>query len=408
VLYELASGQPPHLASDYWSLRSAAIEKDVEALGKRVAALPPDFAAIVDRCLRRDPAERFASGEELVAALSQQQKSAAEPPPPPPRLSPRRRRFLVLGLGSTVVAAGFLLWRLSQPVGGMVDFAAGRFVMGAAPDEILSVQEWCKNLLGSECDEVVQKAFRREQPQRKVELSAFRLDRREVTTQEFADWLNAQPDLQLESARYVKQRGVLLADVYPMYDPFGGFTYDPQQQKYVVPQKYRRRPATQVSWHAADRYCQSQGKRLPTEAEWEFAARGPEGRRFPWGYEEPTCQGTVVSRRTGMLCAAFGTGPGDVASAAQDRTPEGIHDLGGSVAEWVADGFAEQYPSCPEPCRNPLVHPDQVDGQRVVRGSAWEWPTYLARGTTRSRYAANAAPINFGFRCAVSRGRQKP
>ncbi len=406
VLYELACGRPPHPATDYFSLRTAATTAEVTPLTKLVPELPTDFAALVDRCLRRDPQERFASGEELLVALETLPSRNTEGQPViKPRLSVRQVRYLGAGLVATIIAAVLILWRALQPVGGMVDFSGAAFTMGATADEILAVQDWCKKLLGNECDSVVLDAFQREQPQRRVTLSAFSLDRREVTTQEFVDWLNVQADLDVEKDRYVKQRGVLLADAYPMYDPFGGFTYDRTHQRFVVPPKFRRRPVTQVSWYAAQRFCMSHGKRLPTEAEWEFAARGTEGRRFPWGYEEPTCNGTIYSRRVGMQCASAGTGPTDVATAAQDRTPEGVFDLGGSVAEWVTDAFRENYPSCPEPCHDPLVAPasDVVTERRVVRGGAWQWPVYLTRGTTRSRYEANAAPISFGFRCAISR-----
>jgi serine/threonine protein kinase/formylglycine-generating enzyme required for sulfatase activity len=402
VLYELASGRPPHDAHDLDSLRWAALEKDAAKLAARRPEIPLGFAAIVDRCLARDPQLRFGSAEEILAALESLQRQ----PLPPPRssLRPRVVRYGIGAGAAMLAAAALLFWNAARPSGGMVTIAGGAFVMGAGSDEILAVKDWCKKLAGSECDEVAQKTFDREQPQRQVEISPFRLDRREVTAQEFVDWLNSQPGLVLERDRYVKQQGVLLADIYPTYDPFGGFTYEKVHGRYEVPARFRRHPVTQVTWHAADRFCRSQGKRLPTESEWEFAARGVEGRRFPWGYEEPTCQGTVFSRRAGMLCAGLGTGPQDVGTTAQDRTPEGVYDLGGNVAEWVADGFVERYPACLPPCRDPKVLPadGDLDGLRVVRGGAWQWEPYGARGTSRSRMAASAVTINFGFRCAAS------
>jgi serine/threonine protein kinase/formylglycine-generating enzyme required for sulfatase activity len=405
VLYELACGEPPHDAIDLPSLQKAALQQDARPLLEVAPELPPAFAAIVDRCLRRDPLQRFASGEDLLAALEGLQH--ATPSQPSGFLQRSRRLFHYLAAGGAFAAALIVLltWYFTRPIGGMQELPGGKFVMGATKDEIESAQHWCKQLLGSQCDEKTQRPFLREQPQRQVELSAFLLDRHEVTNQEFADWLNAQKDLVLENDRLVKQRGMVLADIFPMYEPFGGFTYDKRKRQYVVPPRFRRRPVTQVSWHAADRYCQSHGKRLPTEAEWEFAARGTEGRLFPWGYDEPTCPGTVFSRMQGMPCAMLGIGLQDVASAPQDRTPEGIYDLGGSVAEFVADAFEEQYPACPAPCRNPIVKPrdDDVAGARVVRGGAWEWPAFATRGTSRSHLGATITPINFGFRCAASK-----
>src|SRR5205823_4680868 len=103
VIYELASGKPPHTATDYWSLRSAAINNDVRALAKLVPDIPPDFAAIVDRCLRRDPQQRFASGEELQAALeSLHARTAERKLAARRRLSPRQRSFLWAGGSGTL------------------------------------------------------------------------------------------------------------------------------------------------------------------------------------------------------------------------------------------------------------------------------------------------------------------
>lgn len=408
VLFELCTGRPPHDAEDIQSLQQLAVRTDAPPLRSLAPLVPPWFAQIVDRCLSRVPTERYASGSELVreldAALSVARGAGSSLAVATPAPSGRARAVLLAAVLAVSLAAGsYLLW--NRPVSGMATLAGGAFVMGATHDEVEAAQAWCKQLMGSDCDDVVQQAFQREEPQRSVTLSPFRLDRREVTTQEFVDWLNAQRDLRLEEGRYVRQGGVLLADIYPTYQPFAGYTYDARRQRFVVPAEFRRRPATQVSWEAAVRYCAGQNKRLPTEAEWELAARGSEGRRFPWGYSEPTCSHSVLARLPGMPCAKErdGIGPRDVASTQEDRTPDGIYDLGGNVSEWVMDMFVDPYPACAAPCRDPVVTP-LPERARVVRGGNWEWPVVLARGTTRSRYLPNAAPRNFGFRCAASLG----
>lgn len=403
LLYEIACGRPPHYATDFWELRGAAINKDVPPLHRQAPGLPLEFTNIVDSCLRRDPQQRPASGEDLLTALTRFERSSTSAMSlalPKPSRWGTRVAISLLGVGCLIAGGAYLYQQ--RPINGMTQLPGGTFLLGASVTERDAAKQWCLQSMGAECDAVVQRALDREQPQQRVELSPYLLDRREVTTDEFVAWLNALPNLRVDQDRYVKQDDLLLADAFPMYEPFAGFTYDKVSRRLVVPEQYRRRPATQVSWHAADRYCRSQGKRLPTEAEWEFAARGQEGRRFPWGFEQPTCQGVVLARAPGLPCAGQPVGPREVGRSPQDRTPNGIYDLGGGVAEWVADGFHEQYASCAAPCRDPVLRPlqDGPDALRSVRGGAWQWPALFARGTTRSRYAANATPINFGFRCA--------
>jgi len=141
-----------------------------------------------------------------------------------------------------------------------------------------------------------------------------------------------------------------------------------------------------VSWFGAAAYCRARGKRLPTEAEWEMAAGGGEKRRFPWGDAEPRC-----AERDGVIFAGAPRAPckkregaAPVRSASQDVTPEGVHDLGGNVAEWVQDdGGAD--------------HPDT----RVVRGGSWAGTAFDVRSAKRDfRAPATLQLVNVGFRCA--------
>jgi formylglycine-generating enzyme required for sulfatase activity len=91
-------------------------------------------------------------------------------------------------------------------------------------------------------------------------------------------------------------------------------------------------PVLCVSWYGANEYCRAHGKRLPLETEWELAAKGTEGRPFPWGYDLPRQDGVSFDRR-----GTASVHPRDVGTSLQDVSPEGVYDLGGNAAEWVED-----------------------------------------------------------------------
>lgn len=408
VLYELASGRPPHDSRDMLSLMVAVTGQDVQPVESVVPGIPGGLARIINRCLRRLPSERYASAKELLVELEADlDKERSQEYAKSSRRPTSRRRLLVWVGGASslaIVMVSGWLWRSRQhrPT-GMVTYAGSTFELGSKADELESAKDWCRSVLQSACDQGYLAAFDRETPAHSVQLSAFRLDRTEVTNGQFADWLNRLAELRLEGGRRVLQGGVLLADVYPMFDAFNGLVHDGKTGRFRAPPGYEHRPVAQVTWAAADRYCRAQGKRLPTEAEWEFAARGVEGRRFPWGFESPRCEGVVLARMTGMPCSKLGLGTQDVGSSPQDLTPEGVYDLAGNVAEWVADSFETPYPACTGPCINPRSERPAPPGgvvDRVVRGGSWAWSVFLGRGATRSRFPQDQAPLNFGFRCA--------
>ncbi|WP_437586897.1 SUMF1/EgtB/PvdO family nonheme iron enzyme [Sorangium sp. So ce1000] len=154
-------------------------------------------------------------------------------------------------------------------------------------------------------------------------------------------------------------------------------------------------PINCVDYSQAESYCRFRGRRLPTEAEWEVAARGAAGRAFVWGDDAPTCERACYDRNEG--CLARGTEVATCASGAHpsDRTPEGVYDLAGNVSEWVSDGLVFPPPGGENPQGDPSFP------LKVVRGGSFlDGPEKLS-----ATYRTAAAPVTahawIGFRCAM-------
>ena len=276
---------------------------------------------------------------------------------------------------------------------GMVALAGGTFRMGSTSAEIDAVTQRCQQARSDWRRET----FEREAPDREVKLDPFMLDRTEVSNENYARWLSSQ-EVEVDRSRLVRSAGVLLLDLDPRQGgieqvPAGGF----------VPRAGRaRKPVVQVTWFGAGRYCRDHGQELPTEAQWEFAARGATGRPFPWGEQVPTCGEVVFGRVPGAGCPGD-SGPDEVGAAPGDTTPEGVHDLGGNVAEWVADAFVAPYPACGTDCHNPVqAGPEQGKVLRVIRGGDWREPAEACRAVGRTKGDQGSVRTNVGFRCSRS------
>jgi formylglycine-generating enzyme required for sulfatase activity len=214
-----------------------------------------------------------------------------------------------------------------------------------------------------------------EQPQRRVWLNQYEIDRDEVSLGEYLLWLRQQQRHLPEEARR------LIDHVTTIHA--------------LPPKTLARWPALYVTWSEASAFCRAQGKRLPTEAEWEKAARGDSGNLFPWGHRPPT-----------PALAMFGqyhvheipiVAPVD--SGEEGRSPYGLHHMAGNAAEWVEDWFGiDYYATMPD--RNP--HGPANGRYKVVRGGSWKSAPALLRTATRGGASPDQRAATIGFRCARS------
>jgi formylglycine-generating enzyme required for sulfatase activity len=224
-------------------------------------------------------------------------------------------------------------------------------------------------------------------PRHRVVLDAYRLDKYEVT--------NAQFRAFMEAKGYERQ---------DLWSPEGwswrarklGGDAGPMQPKFWTDSKWNqpKQPVVGVSWYEADAYCRFAGKRLPTEAEWEKAARGSDGLRYPWGETWEASRANSDQSHTNVTVA--------IGSHPTGASPYGVHDLAGNAMEWVSDWYGKDYYR-KGPERNPTGPSSGED--KVLRGGSWDNKGKDLQAAVRRGDSPDERGRKIGFRCARDAGR---
>lgn len=334
ILFHMLTGeQPVHSAMADEQRFSHVNHKRLTPLR---SDLSPAWQALIDRVMAKTPAERPANASQLVNELKM-------------LVSPAQ-----MGIGSERICAKACPDFAADGC-GQVYVAAGKFLMGSRNDDL--------------------RAFDREKPQREVYLDAYWIDKSPVTNAMFAKFVQEtgyQTDAEKEGYAWGSAR-------FEWRKISGANWRHPGGPKSNLSDKDNH-PVVCVSFRDANAYAQWAGQRLPSEAEWEKAAGGTDGRKWPWGNKPP------------MRCN-FGWNVGDTTPVGiypAGASPYGALDMVGNVSEWCHENF-DKNDDAFSPFRT-----------RALRGGGW--PDYMQEVRVRFRYLSDPfyRGADTGFRCACS------
>lgn len=271
--------------------------------------------------------------------------------------------FICLGL-VLLAACGAQAETRTNPVDGktLVRVPAGEFTMGVTAEQEQALVQENGSAAG---------LFDFEKPAHTVNLGDFWIDRDLVTNQQYKEFLDANPEYPIPTS-----------DI----EQLKAWSWDPDTRSF--PQGRATFPVVLVSWDDANAYCEWADMRLPTEAEWEKAARGTDGRLYPWGNTWDETK-SASGRRGATDASPVGRFP-------SGASPYTVNDMVGNVWQWTSTLFRD-YPYNPDDGREDRAQ----NAERVIRGSMFAFGPTITRTNTRNKLAPDDKAISVGFRCAI-------
>lgn len=265
----------------------------------------------------------------------------------------------------------------------LMPVTGGPFQMGTTPGEVAFAVDECVVDQGGNC----QLSFGEDSaPVHTVIISPFQIELTEVTYQQYVEFLNW-----LGEGEHTRGCNDTVCVLTQGQNQSSNIVLE--NGLYGVAPILLNYPVTGVTWNGADAYCRAIGRRLPTEAEWELAARGTDGRIYPWGNDwiETLAKTSIPEGSPGAL---------PVGSFPAGSSAFGAVDMAGNVAEWVSDWYSPSYYSSPAASGIDPVGPTAGD-QKVVRGGSWDSKPFFARSVHRQSANPGEGGAWLGFRCAA-------
>ena len=287
---------------------------------------------------------------------------------------------------------------------GMVLIPAGEFTMGSNKTEDDTKWKGANALNPYGFNE---KLYVDEHPAHKVTLPAFLMDKYEVSNAQYRKFTMATKHT---APVMWQQNGYNLTDkflaslplVYLQQVASDRFKLDMDvpnmNQKALLAELKKvqaargKLPVTTVTWADADAYCRWAGKHLPTEAEWEKTARGPEGFEFPWGNDWDPKKINTMSENPEAPYSPGGSFPGD-------KSVYGVYDMAANVSEWVADWY-DAYPGAPASDNKYYGKTQRVTRGGITSSGHYDALSLMFRSAKRAHLPPDSALLDLGFRCA--------
>ena len=417
VFYEMVTGRKPFQADTPMAVLFKHVSEPLPRPTQYVPSLPKEVEKILLKALAKDPENRYQSMGEMAAALEsllsgsvrqtkpgRKQKLATKAPHKTTQRqqTPKRSKVLWLALGWIVLISILLGWVL----GSGPETTLPRKTPTPPPAPTITATPIIEptptrgpgSTLNRIEDNMVmvyipeggfemgnRDGFANEFPVHSVYLDAYMIDNTEVTNGMYSGFLKAM-DNQLEGGvpwLDISDNDVLITRESDTWQPKSG---------------YANHPVVEVSWYGAKAYCEWVGARLPSEAEWEKAARGGlQGKDYPWGNEYPVCDKLA---KNGAQILECGGGTASVASFSPNYY--GLFDVAGNAHEWVSDWYKNNY------YKNGMINPQgPTSGKyKVLRGFAWsnssaqDFPISTRFPFGPAETHGPFENITSGFRCA--------